>query len=93
MRKAKRAKSKLKLRVFICAKFQLKADKARKEPAKSPHCCVATSQQVVLLGSHCCSGCLRVLLKTVDSSTRVALNLTFAGLSLDVSTLRVKVAN
>lgn len=49
MRKAKRAKSKLKLCVFICAKFQLKADKASKEPAKSPHCCVATSQQVVLL--------------------------------------------
>lgn len=29
MRKAKRAKSKLKLCVFICAKFQLKAGKAR----------------------------------------------------------------
>lgn len=29
MRKAKRAKSKLKLCVFICAEFQLKADKAR----------------------------------------------------------------
>lgn len=90
MRKAKRAKSKLKLCVFICAKFQLKADEARRgRTAKSPHCCVATSQQVVLLPL------LARLLESrfKDSRTGVALNLTFARLCLDVSTLRVKVAN
>lgn len=88
MRKAKRAKSKLKLCVFICAEFQLKAGKARRgkaEPAKSPHCCVATSQQVVL--ARLLEGRFK------DSPTGVALNLTFARLCVDVSTLRVKVAN